>query len=419
MRKLNQSFRFTVLLVLTIISFQNCKTLKKDCPSCAVASDDFATLTFDSSLGFQKNSANIWYVDVFKKNYDYAELSNPDIFDFKLLRSSIENNLHCKIKIDDSIICYVLYLDNQIRIKKTLSASDINGIGIYTYNSNKFYHYLFKKESINNSGLKEIFELQSIVDGINISLIHKMMKEIISPYEAPSTSFLIPNSTNFNLLKNAKYSFDQLQKKVSTYISNKQGSTLRTEPAFENIYDDVAGEALCYPPCSYKSFSSCYKREVEPGGTCRGSFCALKRAYHAIVVANFWKNNDSVDITIQPSSLYYFRDSTLVKSELGRRYIDNYYYLSGVFQNNFNLETSLKVLRVMPIVYTIIEGIKNGNPETTLYNTDSANELISIIDYFKSLTTDQTVINELDSIIRDIQNYANRPVSEVRSALNI
>jgi hypothetical protein len=400
------------LLILTV----SCKRKFEQCTTCNTASDITVLTKFQKELGGGTVSTRVWYADK-QKQYDYADGEDYIESDFKSFEQSLKENAGFQLSGSELLLSCALYLNKPIHLSNEINSDDIVGYSTFTIMAKKLYHRLYIKKP--NKTFEELTDLNAQVDGIEINSIHRIMQEVLNVH-GYSTSFLLSDVNNLQLLGNLRGSFDQLHKKMKNFLSKKSNLVSRESPVFE-VFDEYESESsLCMPPCPVKSGSSCYKGDFR-NNICRGSFCLLQASYAVAVERNgVWKNNpDSVDLTVQAPLAYDFR-AKLTETETGMKYIDYYYNLSRVFRENLNdLSISLRVLRLMPDVYSLIQDIKKLPSGTVVYNSEKTDKFIAELNYFKSITSDEKAITEIDDIIADVHHYNGRTAGEIREILRI
>ncbi|MBC7589406.1 MAG: hypothetical protein H7178_13730 [Chitinophagaceae bacterium] len=218
MEKIKNFILLPLLIAFATSVFNSCQSKMDKCTSCSTSSNITLKAKFDEALGSQDALVRVWYGNQPNDIYDYASIPKSADFSFEKLNINIEENLKCKANKESKIIAYAIYLKGLIHETKAIRVSDIAGIGIYTFSKNKLYHQLYMKDTI-TTYFKELNSLNCSVDGINITLIYKMLRKIIQPVNT-ATTFLVENQANLNYLEIGRKSPDQLENRIIAFIRN-------------------------------------------------------------------------------------------------------------------------------------------------------------------------------------------------------
>lgn len=395
------------MLLFVLLS---CKSTVEKCEVCTTTSNKQANISFDGFASSQKTNVNVWFANDVKEYYDYADLVNDKAFNFIEFQLNFENKFNCKLNDNSVIVAYAVYIDKQLHLDTSIKPENILAISIYSFNNKYLQHNFFFKNDSNK--YLEIAELKSDVNGIEINAIHTLMKKIVAP-KSPATSLLVTNFAAVSALGKTKKTPDNFKHKIKKYIQSLNSNSLTTNSELRDFADD---EALCLSPCAIRGRTSCFRSDAG-GYICRGIICPLQMAFNEVDTADYWSNTDSLSVTVKPSVAYQFKDSVLSKNEMGEKYITDYYFLGEAFSNSYNLTNSLKILRIMPKIYSIINKINSDNQTQITYDITTRDNIIGLINYFKTLTDDAIALSKMNSIIADVSYYCNQPVSLLRAAL--
>jgi hypothetical protein len=404
-----------ILLAIIGISFYACKSSTPKCEVCASTSNVKTQVKFEKEFGIDSVLTNLWYANDVKENYDYADIAEQKDFDFEKFKLHVEKNPMFKIEGNPQIIGYVLYLNKQLHLDPIVKPYSLLAIGIYSYHDKILQHNFFKKNDSANTFI-EVSELKASVSGIQINAIHALMKKVVHPKDG-STSFLISNAKEISVLGKITKTSDDLIRIINNYEKSISELSRTSNQELRNFADEGEGGAFCLTPCAPTS-SSCWQSTTSQSYVCRGNIiCPMRVSFNTVDATDFWANTDSLEKTVKPTTAYQFRDSILSKNAMGQKYISDYYFLGSTFSNSYSFTNSLKILRIMPTVYSIVDKINSTNQTQNTYDTETRDKIVSLINYFKTLTDDAIAIAKMNDIIADVNYYCNKQVSNLKSAL--
>ena len=125
------------------------------------------------------------------------------------------------------------------------------------------------------------------------------------------------------------------------------------------------------------------------------------------------------DIVYNPNLMYSFRDNVLTKSERGRIYIDNYYYLSKEWKGKITIETGMKTAIVLkdfnPVMRAFLE--PDVNRDKVMFTASLSNSLLNLLNEYQTITTSAQGKEMLNSIRADINVLRNKTLGEIIAGL--
>lgn len=126
------------------------------------------------------------------------------------------------------------------------------------------------------------------------------------------------------------------------------------------------------------------------------------------------------DISSTMDILYDIRDNKLDKGETGRAYIDAYYYLSSVLENEDTTLSELsELISVVPTVINIQSKLNDASYTGVIINDTQKNELIQLINlYSAKLPNDVNYQNIINVIVNDLNNISNRNSTQIENFIS-
>ena len=411
MRNLKFKLLLLFIAISSIIVINSCKPNQAECQSCTTASDLVVKAKFSTELGNQEFPTDLWFVKQ-KQNYMYADAITPSNSKFTNLSNNLSSKLNLTIPTDEILLAYGIFLNGLLQNNLVIDKENINGLCFYTYKSNKLKIQVYKKNA--QGEFKVITQLSSKVDAISINLIHSLNLNIIKPAGA-STTYLITNNDKLELLDKVKNSYDELTPNIKRYLANYSGVSTNSATA-SSVYEEFNSEELmCFSPCATKGGPGCVRGKTS--SSCKGG-CITMLVVADVANRGTW-SDDSLSMTVKPLRLYDIRDGILDNSDIGRRYIDDYYYLGDLLYSRIEPQDYLIALRRLPIIYAIFDKIKNGDANEVVYTNEIRDELINVVQHFKEITSDLDARNKMSQIIEDLNTYNNHTVSELRTLLGL
>ncbi len=304
-----------------------------------------------------------------------------------------------------------------------VAQSNINlvGLGYFTENTGKLdsklpeiseslgcilYH---KKNEVletrvflkNASGQVEgIKSLEMKVKFLTSNDLHKISKHLTENYEVKVHSLLMIKENSLpEIYKRGKIFSEEFQKQ---YPSAKLGKRQNK---------------ICGAPCPVNHDREwCLAQESQGGGERWSCYhdvskdCPKDEIEKQLINAGLLNVASSVDDIV----LYNFRDSFLVKSNKGRKYIDDFYDMGTTLiqtgisiqmaQDGFNLGSNT----IVPLLSALLNDPTSGN---VLYGNTERDAIIAYLNQLKTVTTDPQFHTIIDDVIADVNAYTNQPIS--------
>jgi len=113
--------------------------------------------------------------------------------------------------------------------------------------------------------------------------------------------------------------------------------------------------------------------------------------------------------------LHGLRDDLLRGKNTGSAYIEAYYYLSSKLKDNSITTSEVKrFLNVIPTIVNISKKINNPNYSGVVINENEKNELINMVNYYKSKRINDSHYQKILSVIAfDINTIHNRNSTQI------
>jgi hypothetical protein len=115
-----------------------------------------------------------------------------------------------------------------------------------------------------------------------------------------------------------------------------------------------------------------------------------------------------------------FRDDFLYKSEKGKAYIDNFYYLSHEYQNKISiplaLQTALFFKKFTPVMEAFID--PENHLTEIMFTDDLSKSLLKLLNKYEKITDSEEGKAILTSVRADINAFRNKPLQEILAMIN-
>lgn len=118
--------------------------------------------------------------------------------------------------------------------------------------------------------------------------------------------------------------------------------------------------------------------------------------------------------------LYSIRDKTLNSTVKGKKYVEDYYYISNVEKDYSKLETAtlLEMVRVMSSIYSANDNYNNSTFKGIIIDTETGSSIMNVLKNYKLLSSDSKYLLIIDNLISDLKFITNREKTEVLSFMN-
>jgi hypothetical protein len=255
----------------------------------------------------------------------------------------------------------------------------------------------------NESGqVESIQSLELKVKFLTSNDLHEVSRYLSDKYKVRVHSLLMIRENSLpEIYKRGKIFSEEFQKH---YPSSKLGKRQNK---------------ICGAPCPViQDREWCLAQESQGGGESWKCYhdinkdCPKEEAEKQLFAAGLLNVAGSIDDVI----LYDFRDSFLVKSDKGRKYINDFYDLGTTLvqtgisiemaQDGFNLGSNT----IVPLLHTILQDPASSNP---LYGITERDAIIAYLNELKTVSGDPAFQQILDDVIADINAYTNQSVSYI------
>ena len=116
-----------------------------------------------------------------------------------------------------------------------------------------------------------------------------------------------------------------------------------------------------------------------------------------------------------PDLIHSFRDNVLSNSAKGREYINNYYYLSGVWKGKTTISLGFQSAVALVKFTTVMVAFLNPADHMleVMFTPNLSNSLINLTNSYKEITNTEEGIEILNSIQADIRTLRNKKLEEI------
>lgn len=130
--------------------------------------------------------------------------------------------------------------------------------------------------------------------------------------------------------------------------------------------------------------------------------------------------NQSIASNFNPANIRSFRDSFLVNSTMGQRYITSYYYMSEILVDNISFDLALKTAQTMPTVNRIMSLLMqpNGHLNDIVVTASDVADIEDLLDEFYALSSDTEYLSMIDAMRDDLDDFTGLTLSQVLALIS-
>ena len=338
---------------------------------------------------------------VFFKSYETTWVTNTFINQF-LNILSIEDGI-------TPIYSFTMYGNFTIKKSSGISTKNVKGIGVYKIVNNTQLVYELYKNSKNGF----VKDLSSINNAKTINSRDALyIYDSFFKMDSSNNSFVTFRNETINRNYDSSNSEDMFILKEAEYYANQ----IKDYKLNGTVTDYLFGRKRnCGPgcvdgggPCEGGNDPHMPGGDCSTGGGNDNEICAndeAERQLSGVNNINLLKNKDS-------NNLYYFRDNFLKESIIGDKYVKYYYAFSQHI--DIDLSLSMKAFTLMPKVSTLINKIRSNdtNPNEILIDEEFKNEVLSLINDSKTLSSKQITKSLIEDLKSDLSNLSGKTKSE-------
>ncbi len=397
-----------LIFLLILISVYSCNDSLSDL-DLSTCEKMPAEQVIEINTGSTTESFEIWtgYNDkVNDINYSFASkasnTSNPELLSVLDLLG-VEQDYFSNGQNICNIVMYATVTPNEL---SNINSSIISGLLVYEHKlDGKFSLRLFEK--VNNTGKYiQNTKFSSTVSSILINDYYTLSK-IVNKQKTNITAIRLIDRDK---IKNKPTSFSkELYHKI--YSSNEMAlsqlannSNSATNYSSEKqIIEDIGSNGGCPEPCHDRS-GACDDIVL----ACEGDTAECSFEYADSISAK--KANKNTYRT-----LYRFKNEILVKSQLGRHIINDYYFLSDHLKDKLTINIATKAISITlsDVTPMLNKLINNPNSSDILYGKTTKEKLIDFVEEVRVLSSDQTFNDMLDEVVELIELEANKSISAI------
>jgi hypothetical protein len=271
--------------------------------------------------------------------------------------------------------------------------ANIKGISIFLKNGQLIKHKYLSKV---NSAFSEIAELNCDVNNYYNHDFYLLLQKYAG-LESPMNSYLFTTTTELNNYPTSS---------TEIFLAKRLVELNFKLPGNE---DDGDGSAKCGKPCP-RSAGLCNEKK-EKCSECLDGVLRTANTRFGI----------GADLSgLVQSAAYDFRDNFLRNYTLGRKYIVYYYKLSYAITaiNPISTDNFSENLSVALALYSIASRLQYGANDLIVYDDAVKNKLVTLIDKYKTYSTNADYQRILDIIKADVLRFANKTRATIIAQLN-
>lgn len=317
----------------------------------------------------------------------------------------------------DQVISYMLFKNGLVNDADVVSKSEVIAIGTYTLIQNDIYFNLY---ILNENNSVNVPELSSRVSGFSITDLLFIAKRLIPKIDNGGLSIIRISDSEFdyNSLPKLRYSQDNLL--VNAFLLDKKNKRLNFKLKTGNRLLDFDRDndvpVTCGGSCTENNDDYC-SDDINPVQypICQRCLICCLDDFEEDVEDSGEISLDTVNTAFDQDLLYDFRDSVLKYTYWGLKIIKYYYWIQDFidFDNvplSLKLETTYALYDFIPKASKIINYDSFRNDTVLSHSLKS--DLVTLMNNYKTLSSDTTYIAILNDIIDDINYYYDETIDD-------
>jgi hypothetical protein len=424
-----------ISLLLAVILIKSCSKnpSASSCASCQLSPDAMIPAKFESALGGVNFNTEVYYTSLAKNECEIGLANGISREIFAKILSAVMPLLDIQSSSDQRTVAFTIYRNGELHLDSSIRLKDIVGISRYYTKNGKLFHQLFVKNFSDNK-FTELTDLSAEIDGVIFNYMHQIGKGVLN-IQSSSTAFFFKTEDTKGLYHNLKNPHDDLKWKLKIYFQKKK---LHSSSLQQEQYET----ANCGNPCKKNDGTVCRNGDlvdpgngsdyVDPGNArCGPNPGPCPSVLIFTLLSDSLPNPPTIQLPngartllencINLDNLRTFRDSVLYRSDLGLRYINNYYMLGDRLNSVIDFSTALTTASVGFDVNNAINTLMTPTSDATTILITSAfkTELVDLLNLYKSKTSDPEAITAIDGIISDMNSFEGKTVAQMRVLLNM
>jgi hypothetical protein len=294
---------------------------------------------------------------------------------------------------------FTIYYDNSsVTENKSINKSNVIALSIYEFdNENEIVHRFYLKK---NQTFEEKFSLKENVMNTSNQVF---LLSYYFPKEFKEKNIGINNFCDINEASNDKNRTQRNEFNLFKVVAiNKIKSQLLKNNTLSRVAD---------PKDECVSCQETGKGVCDSGLYCNGEtpICEQEDEQEDMVERGIISQS-SADILFNKQLYYDLRDDLMSQYNIGEKYIDYYYAISGFLQkSDYNITTLYKMMTTLPEFNDSIEKLLNNTTSSSeiIIDTQLKNDMLSIVNDLKAVSQNndyQTILTELENDIILISN---------------
>jgi len=348
----------------------------------------------------------------FLLNYYKSKYKTGDLFE--LGKIMISDAFYDKLipyflqisNINSQPYAIVLYFETFLSETKVIDINKITAFSWYYLikDGKQLHHRLFiLKENNFIENLEFNIDVSFVTVNQSSFQLNVVIPKIINkPQDSKSYITIFKESQSFKKFKFGRSDFEHLFKKYES-----TSSLLKDSEPYCPMPCPGDGD-LCIETNNYR----CYDYDWDP--------CAAMDQQQALLNEGAM-SSDSIYQAYDSTTLYSFKDSVLHPNTFGQKYIDYYYELSTKLREKaIPLSLIISTARTSIKCRGIFQLLSDSAdyPDSVFLSTEQRDELLDLIDNYKTLFSDSLTLGKLNDIKCDINTYTGYTVQNFLHDIN-
>jgi hypothetical protein len=388
----------TIVLTGFILLFACNKKSDDGCQSCNFQPDGSTVMSIKLQDESMMINVNYFTGEKAKVNDHQIGMNTIDKPSFEKLLKFVYKSTGKK---NEHPFAVVLYFNGEFINTSEISDNNVIGFSYFLISDNRMYHYLYEKV---NQSYKVVSPLSFEVGRIFFKQMDFIVLNVLQSYSGLIKSYVlfIEEGTSIPNQNQSKNKFllllpilERQYIKTKTYV----GYGGYCPPSFpcpgplddaSCMVDPNTGIGSCLPGCGFSAESG----NLQDNDT--------------IVPTNLYQAFDS-------QLLHNFRDNFMMNSSLGQKYIEYYYALSGYLGDDIPLSLSIQTAWFLYYHNSDIAHLLDttNHSNDVIINDNFSEALCSLIQGYRSLSTDTTYIHMIDEIQSNVENLQGKTIRQI------
>jgi hypothetical protein len=395
-----------IVIALTLLT--GCNSMDEVCYGCnGVKPDVTEQVTF---YLMNKSISSEFNIYKFERDSNHIESASSTNVDEKLCQLFSNYCANKNLVFNDEVMGFVVYYNSLVSQSLSITDDNIKGISVYTVKGRKITHSLYLRDGNNNFYEEENVRVR--VPAITINHIYFYFDKYVFTDIDNKSYVIFSNDLTLKVEKNLRKYWAPMVYEVKPMqrIIGRGGTPDEIADQFK---DANSGKGCANAPgCDAGTL------DMICMFTIIGEYrCALTEGPNSPCPSQVLSHTagDLFDYAYIPDLMYSFRNDFLSEFEIGRKYIDYYYYLGEEWKGNLNIELAIKTASVLIDFNSVMSAFlaPDEHMNDIMLTPELSTSLLNLLDSYETITNSSEGKQILNSIRADINLFGGKTLEEI------